>query len=115
MEERKTSIDTQIYNCGVMGDLSGVKRLYEQGGSIDMALMGATQSITKEENSLNKERKKIASWAIENGATLLFGIQQEEGKWTTEGVKQPHFFSRLTMKGGPGEVKRGTFKEEKKN
>jgi hypothetical protein len=62
----------------------------------DLALIGASDTRSKE----------AGQWAVKNGATELWGIQQSESLWRKVGNDQNR---GLRMLGGPGEVKKGTF------
>ncbi len=61
------SIHTRIYNAAKAGDFDTVKSLYERGGNIDMAIMGATDG----------NHTTIQEWAFQNGACLLWSMQQQ--------------------------------------
>jgi hypothetical protein len=109
-EEEKKARDEHVFEAARNGDLDLVMDLVKNGASMDMALMGATPD-PKPDDGRGKLRAKVANWAVEQGATVLFGIGIEPSKWTTEGVKQPVFFSRLLNKKA-GDVPRGTFKKQ---
>jgi hypothetical protein len=61
------SIHTRIYNAAKAGDFDNVKSLYERGGNINMAIMGATDG----------NHVTIQDWAFQNGACLLWSMQQQ--------------------------------------
>lgn len=64
---KKPSIHTLIYNAAKVGDFDTVKSLYERGGNIDMAIMGATDG----------NHVTIQDWAFQNGACLLWSMQEK--------------------------------------
>jgi hypothetical protein len=64
---KRPSIHTLIYNSAKAGDFDNVKSLYERGGNIDMAIMGATDG----------NHVTIQDWAFQNGACLLWSMQQQ--------------------------------------
>ena len=64
---KRPSIHTLIYNATKAGDFDNVKSLYERGGNINMAIMGATDG-----NHIT-----IQEWAFQNGACLLWSMQEK--------------------------------------
>jgi hypothetical protein len=72
------SIHTRIYNAAKAGDFDNVKSLYETGGNINMAIMGATDG----------NHTTIQDWAFQNGACLLWSMQQQSPEERNNEVKK---------------------------
>ena len=70
---------------------------------LDMALMGASN------NSDVEERKRIKQWTWLAGACILWDIQQSSPEFVRESKDTNNKLKRL---GGPGEVKKGEFKQQ---
>ena len=93
------SYDTQVYNAAKEGNFTEVKRLVAMKADINMVIMGASDG----------KQKEIQQWAFENGACLLWGFQQEQHRPKVQVMK---YNKNISMLRGPGEVARGTFKQE---
>jgi hypothetical protein len=108
------SIYVQAYEAAfVRNSIDECKQLVkDQSGQefiflINMILMGATEHQALNANSNNKEeRAKIASWAFEQGACLLFTMKQSRENAV---VAYSYPKGHLSMLHGPGEVSKGTF------
>ena len=119
------------YDIAYAGKFDELKQIFEREGKVDadMVLMGASSAsykllqgaqspeeikkivplLTPEEKAQAKLLKSIEHWAIEKGASPLFGIQE---KYYMEYSKQPQFFARLRGKKA-GDVTRGDRKKAK--
>ncbi len=83
----------EIYNAAKNGNLELVMDLHQKGGSIVMALMGASESSAP-------ESKKCLKYALDNDAPVLFSIQQPK----IEIQRGSSFFTRVKRVGGWGEA-----------
>ena len=93
------SNDIKVYNAAKEGNFDEVKRLVKIKADINMVIMGAYDG----------KQKEIWQWALENGACLLWGFQQEAHQSRVFVMK---YNKNISMLRGPGEVSRGTFKKE---
>jgi hypothetical protein len=105
------SIEKQLYNAAAAADFNECKRLYQEGANINMAIMGSVDGpidqSAKEKNALQKE---IWQWSIENGACMIFGFRTNPNATKKPAEEKPDsFFTRVSMRRGPGDVLKGTF------
>lgn len=101
--ETKESIDSQMFTAAKEGKLSLVVSLHKKGGNVNSAIMGAS------EGDRTPEKREILNWAFDNGACLLFSFYQPKNNVEYERTHN-HFFSRVSMLKGPGDVAKGSFK-----
>jgi hypothetical protein len=95
MSVDNTNPDTMTLESAKIGDLEAVKKYVKAGGSVHLALIGAS----------DHGHKEVCKWALDNGACLLFCIQQPE----VHKEKLIKYNKPISMLKGPGEVKKGTF------
>ena len=69
-------MSTTIFEAALAGNFNDVIHLYSRGRDVNMAIMGATPRNPPNDGK-DEERKIIAAWAFENGACLLWGMNQE--------------------------------------
>lgn len=120
-----------VYNTAYEEKFVEMKQAVENGASADMAIMGicskqtellkgaadpdeikaAFATLTDEEKARVKELEKNLWWCVSEGACLLWGIQQKGGP-RRDDTKTNSFFSRVSMRKGPGDVARGVFKKD---
>lgn len=93
------SLDMQVYNAAKDGQFDEVKQLVNLKADINMVIMGAYDG----------KQKEIWQWALDNGACLLWGFQQEPHRSRLSAMK---YNKNISMLKGPGEVARGVFKKE---
>lgn len=112
------SIETQALQFSSQNNLPALIELFKGvSGSqniqyfTDMALIGASNANDAAEaagvSRENLPAKDTGRWAMANGATPLWGIQQPRG-WIYDRTKDTN--RELRMLGGAGEVAKGTFK-----
>lgn len=99
----------QLYEAARRGDLEAVRTLHRQGGEIVMAMMGGADGLAEEQKD-KSGHKACIEYAWQEGAPVLFSIQQPKQALTT---RANPFFTRVHMVGGIGEVPAGTFKTKR--
>jgi hypothetical protein len=95
-------LDLQLWISAKEGDVKRCGSLWRSGGNINMAIMGACDCPD------STTRELIQNWAWHNGACILFSIQQTHEN-LVEGMK---YNKNISMLRGPGDVAKGTFKQE---
>lgn len=95
--------ETEAWQAARDGQKVLCEKIYQDSGRnmliLCQILMGAT--------AVRPAQKEIAQFALENGAPLLWAIDQSQ---TLTAPKMGSFYGkRITMKDGPGEVPRGSF------
>ncbi len=102
------SLEVRSFEFAKAGNLDELSELFKTCGSgdinkqffLDMAIMGAHEGKVK----------STYDWALKNGASLLWGIQQPKPKWIYTRDKSLTYGKNISMLKGPGEVSKGTFK-----
>lgn len=107
-DEKKVSIDQQCFNAAKAGDISLAQELYRKGANTNMMVMGGSEC----ENKL--ARKQLCEFALEHGASWLFAFTQDQTTSVSAcgSGSGNSFFTRVSMLKGPGEAKKGTFKQQ---
>jgi hypothetical protein len=108
---------TAIRQAGEALNFELVKTLYQQKPSVHMANMsicGAGNTFEKHAKD-SKEAKaamEILHWAMGLGGCLLF-FQRSTFRDLdpSSGEKPNSFFTRVSMRKGPGDIAKGTFKK----
>lgn len=122
-------ISTQrVWDMAYQGDLEGLKSLSLTQDDADMAIMGASsasfellkgaqfpeeiKTILPTLDEKTRKQAKVLSdivwYGVSQGGCLLWSIQQTEAKGGE--TKQNSFFSRVSMRKGPGDIQKGSFK-----
>lgn len=95
MSDNTMNFDTMTLESAKLGDLEAVQKYVKAGGSVHLALIGGSDG----------QHKTVCKWALDNGACLLFGIQQHH----VPKEKLIKYSKPISMLKGPGEVSKGTF------
>lgn len=89
-----------IFDAAQAGDL---KVCIDEPSSdhLIMSIMGATPRDNSEDSvEIKTQRKQIAQWAIQNGASPMWGMNQTREEVTR---KTNSYFTKIKMLKGPGE------------
>ena len=120
-----------VYNTAYDEKFVEMKEAVQNGSDPDLAIMGICSkqtellkgavepveikavyaTLTDKEKARVKALEKNLWWSVGEGACLLWGIQQKDGT-RRDDTKGNSFFSRVSMRKGPGDVARGTFKKD---
>lgn len=101
-----SSVELQAWEYGKTNNVEGVQTLYKTVSGhyrqfvLDMCVMGSVEGKSKD----------TGTWALANGACYLWTIQQPRDD--TEYIKAYGYSKNLSMLKGPGEVTKGTFKQD---
>jgi hypothetical protein len=106
---------TEIREAAEALDFDKVKALYNDKKEVhmlNMAIVGAGNTFERKQEQ--EKCKLILQWATGLGGCMLFFTKKEEEKekLVTSSEKPDSFFTRVSMRKGPGEVRKGTFKKD---
>lgn len=121
MAEQSVSIWKKALQLAGENNVEAIKELYATlaGGwdrrfFVDLVLIGAANANDVAEASgvekANYPCMKAGRWATDQGACMLFGIQQPKDKWVYENTSDKNNSLRMLGSKGPGEVAKGSFK-----
>ena len=129
MSDEKNHTNT-IYDAAFSEQYDVLKNICKTDGDFTMAIMGICsrqeellqnartpkemkkvyKTLSQEEKKRVKALEKMWQWCADNGACMLFGIQQDPKPYQQNTRnKGDSFFNRVSMRRGPGDIAKGSF------
>lgn len=120
--------NVNIYTVARSGDISATKALVESGQDPTLALVGISdyqtellngaihpedirkvyKTLSSEQRQQVKDLEAMTWWCNANGSCIVFGMPHTH-KSVEKGAS---FFSRVSMRKGPGDIAKGSFKKD---